>query len=92
MSVLHPRICQTPLLHLQYKENQEVKKSSKERWSKMTTLTKVCIEHTPNKSAISDVADTQFTFCEMCENNIERYYYDGDPERLPEWSDWKVSL
>jgi hypothetical protein len=93
MSVLHPRICQTPLLHLQYKENQEVKKSSKERWSIMTTLTinKVCIEHTPNKSAISDVADTQFTFCEMCENNIERYYYDGDPERLPEWTDWYVS-
>ena len=56
----------------------------------MTTLT-MCKEHTPNKSAISDVADTQFTFCEMCENNIERYYYDGDPERLPEWSDWKVS-
>jgi hypothetical protein len=52
----------------------------------------VCKEHTPNKSAISDVQDTQFTFCEMCENNIERYYYDGDPERLPEWSDWKVSL
>jgi hypothetical protein len=60
----------------------------------MTTLTinNVCKEHTPNKPAISDVADTQFTFCEMCENNIERYYYDGDPERLPEWSDWKVSL
>ena len=52
----------------------------------------VCKEHTPNKTAISDVADTQFTFCEMCENNIERHYYDGDPERLPEWSDWKVSL
>jgi hypothetical protein len=60
----------------------------------MTTLTinDVCKKHTPNKSAISDVQDTQFTFCEMCENNIERYYYDGDPERLPEWSDWKVSL
>jgi len=59
----------------------------------MTTLTinTVCKEHTPNKSAISDVADTQFTFCEMCENNIERYYYDGDPERLPEWTDWYVS-
>jgi hypothetical protein len=51
----------------------------------------VCKEHTPNKSAVSDVADTQFTFCEMCENNIERYYYDGDPERLPEWTDWYVS-
>jgi hypothetical protein len=51
----------------------------------------VCKEHTPFISAISDVADTQYTFCEMCENNIERYYYDGDPERLPEWSDWYVT-
>jgi len=51
----------------------------------------VCKLHTPFISAISDVADTQYTFCEVCENNIERYYYDGDPDRLPEWSDWKVS-
>jgi hypothetical protein len=28
---------------LQYKENKEVKKSSKERWSKMTTLNKTNI-------------------------------------------------
>ena len=66
----------------------------------MTTLNKyyqaplkieVCKEHIPFMSAISDVSDTQYTFCEMCENNIERYYYDGDPERLPEWTDWYVS-
>ena len=71
----------------------EVKKSSKERWSKMTTLiiNEVCKTHTPNKSAISDVNDEQFTFCEMCENNIERWYNDTDPERLPMWTDWKVS-
>jgi len=92
MSVLHPRICQTPLLYLQYKEKQEVKKSSKERWSKMTTLNTMCKEHNPMKSAISDVADTQYTFCVDCENNIERYYYDSDPEQFPRWTDWKVSL
>jgi len=51
----------------------------------------VCVSHTPNKSAISDHNDEQFTFCEICENNIERWYNDTDPERLPMWSDWKVS-
>jgi hypothetical protein len=58
----------------------------------MTTLTlTVCKEHTPNKSAISEVSDTQYTFCESCENNIERWYNDTDPERLAMWTDWKVS-
>jgi hypothetical protein len=34
----------------------------------MTTLTITkCVEHTPNKSAISMVGDDQFTFCESCE-------------------------
>jgi len=59
----------------------------------MTTLTinDVCKKHTPNKSAISEVGDNQFTFCEECENNIERYYYDSDPEQFPRWTDWYVS-
>jgi hypothetical protein len=57
----------------------------------MTILTTVCKEHTPNKPAISEVVDTQFTFCEECENNIERWYDETDPERLPMWTDWKVS-
>ena len=58
----------------------------------MTTLTNtVCKEHTPNLSAISEVGDDQFTFCESCEQNIERWYNDTDPERLPMWTDWKVS-
>jgi len=51
----------------------------------------VCVSHTPNKSAISIVGDDKFTFCEVCENNIESWYNDTDPERLPMWSDWKVS-
>jgi hypothetical protein len=51
----------------------------------------VCKSHVPNKSAISEVADTQFTFCEECENNIERCYNDSDPERLPMWTSWQVS-
>ena len=55
------------------------------------TINTVCKEHTPNKSAISEVSDEQFTFCMDCENNIERYYYDSDPEQFPMWTDWKVS-
>jgi hypothetical protein len=57
----------------------------------MTTLTTKCVEHNPMKSAISEIADTQFTFCQDCENNIERWYNDTDPDRLPMWTDWKVS-
>jgi len=58
----------------------------------MTTLTNtMCKEHTPMKSAISEVSDTQYTFCQDCEQNIERWYDDTDYERLPMWTDWKVS-
>jgi hypothetical protein len=42
-------------------------------------------------SAISEIGDEQFTFCMDCENNIERYYYDSDPEQLPMWTDWYVT-
>jgi len=59
----------------------------------MTTLEKtvVCVEHNPMKSAISEVQDTQYTFCQDCEQNIERWYDDTDYERLPMWTNWKVS-
>jgi len=63
----------------------------KERWSQMTTLNTLCKEHNPMKSAISEIGDEQYTFCMDCEQNIERYYYDGDPEQLPMWTDWYVS-
>jgi len=56
-----------------------------------STIITVCKKHTPNKSAISEVGDNQYTFCEICESNIERFYFDGDPERLPMWTDWFVS-
>jgi hypothetical protein len=54
-------------------------------------IIQVCKSHVPNKSAISEIVDTQFTFCEMCENNIERWYDDSDPERLAMWTNWQVS-
>jgi hypothetical protein len=57
----------------------------------MNSLNTICKEHNPMKSAISNVGDEQFTFCQSCEQNIERWYNDTDPERLPEWTDWKVS-
>ena len=56
----------------------------------MTTIT-LCKDHTPMVSAISEIGDDQFTFCMDCEQNIERWYDDTDPERLPMWTDWKVS-
>jgi hypothetical protein len=54
----------------------------------MTTLTHT---HTPYMSAISEVADTQYTFCTDCENNIERFWLEDD-DRLSMWSEWSVSL
>jgi len=44
----------------------------------MTTLNKIKL-HKPNVQAISTIDDEQFTFCENCEQNIERFfYYDED--------------
>jgi hypothetical protein len=59
----------------------------------MITLEKTitCVEHNPMKSAISEINDTQFTFCQDCEQNIERWYDDTDYERLAMWTNWKVS-
>ena len=81
------------MLQLQYKEKQAVKKSAKERWSQMTTLEKttVCVEHNPYFSAISEVGDFQYTFCQDCEQNIDRFWLDFGMERLPMWSDWSVT-
>ena len=55
------------------------------------TISTICKEHNPMPSAISSVGDEQFTFCQDCEQNIERYYGDHDPERLPMWTDWYVT-
>jgi len=54
----------------------------------MTTLTHT---HTPQKEAISEVSETQYTFCIECENNIERFWIE-DEDRLSFWSEWRVSL
>jgi hypothetical protein len=80
------------MLYLQYKE-KVVKKSTIERWSQMTTLEKttVCVEHNPYFTAISEVGDMQYTFCQDCEQNIDRYWLDFGMERLPMWSDWSVT-
>lgn len=51
----------------------------------------VAKEHTPNISAISSHNDEQFTFCEMCEQNIERYWLEFDGDRLDMWSEWSVT-
>jgi len=35
--------------------------------------------------------DVEYTFCETCEQNIDRVYFYDDYDRLPFWSDWKVT-
>jgi RNA polymerase-binding transcription factor DksA len=59
----------------------------------MTTLTinTVCKEHTPHLSAISSINDEQYTFCEVCENNIDRFWLEFDGDRLDMWSEWRVT-
>ena len=57
----------------------------------MNSTITMCKEHNPMISAISEIGDVQFTFCQDCEQNIERWYDDTDYERLPMWTDWKVS-
>jgi len=57
----------------------------------MTTLNTKCDTHTPHISAISMVGDTEYTFCENCENNIERFWVFDDSDRLPFATNWKVS-
>ena len=57
----------------------------------MTSLNTMCKEHTPNVLAISNVGDSQFTFCESCENNIDRFWLEFDGDRLDMWSDWSVT-
>ena len=59
----------------------------------MTTLTinTVCKTHTPNLSAISSINDEEYTFCEVCENNIDRFWLEFGGELLDMWSDWSVT-
>ena len=59
----------------------------------MTTLTTntVCKEHTPHLSAISSINDEEYTFCEVCENNIDRFWLEFDGDRLDMWSEWRIT-
>lgn len=59
----------------------------------MTTLTMtMCFEHTPHISAISSVGDVEYTFCELCEMNIERFWVFDDYDRLPYATEWEMSV
>lgn len=57
----------------------------------MTTINTLCKVHEPLVSAISTCGDEQFSLCVNCDTNIERYYYDSDPEQFPTWTDWYVN-
>ena len=63
----------------------------------MTTLvnTKECVKHVPHMESISVVAYSfddaeEHTFCESCEQNINRFcFYDED--RGSVWTKWSVT-
>lgn len=61
----------------------------------MTTLTITtnCVSHTPHMESVSYISytETEYTFCEVCEQNIDRFYIDGDEDRLGRWSKWSVT-
>jgi predicted Fe-Mo cluster-binding NifX family protein len=60
-----------------------------------STINQVCKTHVPNKAAISVVASSfndaeYFTFCEVCEQNIDSFcFYDDD--RGVVYSKWSVT-
>ena len=47
--------------------------------------------HTPHMESISHVDDTRYTFCEVCETNIESWYIYDDYDRLPFWTKWNTT-
>ena len=61
----------------------------------MITLTIKCEKHEPMVEAISTIShsfdeDSQYTFCIICEQNIERFsFYDDDRGSVT--TKWKVS-
>ena len=55
------------------------------------TIQDKCKMHDPMVYAISEIGDNQYTFCTICEQNIERWYNDTDPDCYPSWTNWKVS-
>ena len=55
-------------------------------------ITSTCDKvHTPHIESVSFHNDTRYTFCEVCENNIESWYIDDDYDRLPFWTKWNIS-
>lgn len=51
--------------------------------------------HTPHMESISSTSgfgvDTEYTFCETCEQNIDRFYIYDDFDRLPYYTNWSVT-
>ena len=55
-------------------------------------ITSTCDKgHTPHKESISIVDDTRYTFCEVCEQNIDSWYIYDDYDRLPFWTKWTIT-
>lgn len=47
-------------------------------------------EHNPMFSAISNFKDTQYTFCQTCEQNISRVWLPFSWDKYPSYSKWAV--
>ena len=61
-----------------------------------TNTTNLCSKgHTPHLESVSldnsNFIMIEYTFCEVCENNIDRFFIDDDYDRLPFWSKWSIT-
>jgi hypothetical protein len=60
----------------------------------MTTLT-TTHTHTPHMESVSTTygmgVDVEYTFCETCEQNIDRVYFYDDNNRLPFYTEWSLT-
>lgn len=62
----------------------------------ISTNTDLCEKgHTPHMESVSTIygmgVDIEYTFCEVCEQNIDRDYFYDDYDRLPYYSKWSVT-
>ena len=48
------------------------------------------VKHTP--VLVDCVGDTRYAICSNCDQNIESWWYDGDEDRLAEWTAWGVRI
>ena len=45
-------------------------------------------KHVPAPTTISESNDLMYAICQLCDSNIESWWYDGDDDRTPDWTAW----